>query len=479
MDWSAKLFDPASVAVIGASEDPRKPGGTIFGNLRASCARLYPVNPKASSISGYPCYPSIRDVPESVDLAVVAVPASAVPTVVEECVEKRAGVILVISGGFGETGAAGREVERHLVGLARANAARILGPNTVGIYVPATGLDTTFMLPNVWRRPPAGPVALVCQSGAIGLDAAEALAASGSGISAMVVLGNKCDLDESDFVEVFAEDPATRCIALYLEDFANGRRFFEVASRVSPKKPIVVAKAGRSEAGARAAMLHTGALAQSDRVVDGALRQAGVVRATDVADLADYARVLCAADPPARPRMAVLTVAGGYGVLLSDLLAALDHGAGPTLATLDEATARRLRELALPFAATQNPIDLTGSVTNAMLDHVLETLEEAPSVDAILLAMVPYPPLMDEGVIDIVQHWHQRGPKPLIAVFTGRVYQGDCLRRLRRAGVLAYDDPWRAVRAVGALSQRGSFLRGARDLAARDPGASDRRERDG
>lgn len=459
MDWSARLFDPASVSVIGASEDPRKPGGTIFGNLRASRARLYPVNPKASSIAGYPCYPSIRDVPESVDLAIVAVPASAVPTVVEQCVEKRAGVILVISGGFGETGAAGEEVERRLVALARSGGSRILGPNTVGVYVPSTSLDTTFILADRWRRPPVGPVALICQSGAIGLDASEALTASGSGVSAMVVLGNKCDLDENDFVEVFAEDPATRCIALYLEDFADGRRFFDVASRVSPNKPIVVAKTGLSEAGARAAMLHTGALAHSDRVVEGALKQAGVVRAADVADLADYARALCVADPPARPRLAVLTVAGGYGVLLADLLAGLDHGGGPTLATLDETTARRLREQALPFAATQNPIDLTGSVTNATLDQVLGTLEEAPTVDAILLALVPYPPLLDDGVVEIIERWHRQGPKPLIAVLTGHAFRERCLRRLRLAGVLAYDDPWRAARAVGALSQRGTYLR--------------------
>ena len=458
-DWADRLLRPSTVAVVGASADPRKPGGAIFENLCRSAVRVYPINPRASHVAGRPCFASVLDVPDEVDMAVVAVPADVVSEVVDHCAQKGVGVIVVVSGGLGETGEAGKRAERRMAEAALSRGSRILGPNTVGVYVPGSRLDTTFIPGDRWQRPPVGPIALVCQSGALGLDAAELCSAYGVGISAMVSLGNKCDLNERDLVEALARDPSTRCIALYLESLTDGRAFVDVCRRVSPEKPIVVTKAGRSEAGARAAALHTGALAGSDRVLNGVLKQVGVVRAYDVGELVDSALALTYGRPLHRPRLAVLSCAGGYAVTLADYLTASERGLGASLAVLSERTVHRLREVTVPFAALENPIDLTGSVTNAAFNGALEALEQDPNVDAIVVSLVPYPPLLDEGVVDVLERWHRQGSKPLVTVVTGLVFGPRVLRRLWRAGALAYPTPWQAVRALDVLCQRGEYLR--------------------
>ena len=457
-DWSRKLLNPSSVALIGASADPSKLSGAIFANLQHGQAKLYPVNSKATDIAGVPCYPSVTAIPDEVDLAVIAVPSSAVLDVFETCVAKGIESVVVVTGGLGEIGEAGKEVERKLTALARASGVRILGPNTVGHYVPAIGLDTTFMPMERWLRPKAGPVAFVCQSGALGLDATEISRTYDAGVSAFVSLGNKADLNESDFVEMFAADEATRCIALYLEDFADGRAFAETCRRVAREKPIVVAKAGRSEAGSKAAALHTGALASSDRVVSGVLDQVGVVRAYDIVELVDLSLALTYGQPLHQPRLAVLTFAGGYGVMLSDYLTSPDRGIGGTLATLDPRTQERLRGKLLPYASVQNPVDLTGSANNAHFEAALAALEDDPNVDAIVISLVPYPPSVDERIVETVERWHERGTKPLVCMVTGLISASRIIRRLWKSGILAYPTPWQAARAVDALCQRGEFL---------------------
>lgn len=459
VSWPAKVLNPSSVVLIGASADPQKLGGAILANLRTSKTRLYLVNPKLSQIDDDPCYPTVLDVPDAVDLAVVAVPAGAVLEVVEQCVTKGIEAIVVISGGLGETGQAGKETERRLREILRGTRTRMLGPNTVGVFSPTSDLDATFMLKERWHRPSPGPVAVVSQSGALGLDVAELCAASGVGISAFISLGNKCDLNERDLVEAFARDPNTKCIAMYLEDFIDGRAFFDACRRISPEKPIVVTKAGSSEQGARAAASHTGALAGSDRVVNGVFKQAGVIRTHGVDDLVDDALTLTCGSPLYKPRLAVLTSAGGYSVTICDYLAAPDLGVDATLAVLDDKTVARLREVAVPFAAVHNPIDLTGSATNAHFDGALRALEEDPNVDAIIISLIPYPPLLDEGVVEVIERWRRNGPKPLLAVATGQAFGPEVLRRLWQAGVPAYPSPWQVARAVGVLCQRGEFLR--------------------
>lgn len=458
-NWSTKVLNPSSVVLVGASADPRKLGGAILANLRTSGTRLYLVNPKFGQIGADPCYPTMLAIPDAVDLAVVAVPAGAVPEVIEQCVAKGIEAIVVISGGLGETGQAGKDTERRLREIIRGSETRILGPNTVGVFAPASNLDATFMLKERWRRPSPGPIAVISQSGALGLDAAELCAAYGVGISAFISLGNKCDLNERDLVEAFARDPATRCIAMYLEDFVDGRAFIEACRRVSPEKPIVVTKAGSSEDGARAAVSHTGALAGSDRVINGVFKQAGVIRTHGVDDLVDGALALTYGRPLYKPRLAILTSAGGYSVTICDYLAAPDQGIDATLAVLEEKTIARLREIAVPFAAVRNPIDLTGSATNAHFDGALQALEEDPNVDAIVVSLIPYPPLLDEGVVDVIERWHRNGSKPLIAVATGQAFGQHVLRRLWQAGVPAYPSPWQAARAVNVLCQRGEYLR--------------------
>lgn len=458
-DWPDKLFNPASIALIGASEDPHKVGGAVLRNLLASRARLYPVNPRLTSIEGCPCYPCISQVPEVPDLVLVAVPTSAVPPVVEECIAKGVRMIVVVSAGFGETGEEGKAAERRLVELARQGGARILGPNTMGVVVPAQGLDTGFVPSERWRRPPSGPIALVCQSGALGVDGAELAWLYGGGISVFVTLGNKCDLNESDLVEALAQDSSTRCIALYLEGFVDGRAFVDVCRRVSPHKPIVVLKGGRSPVGARAAALHTGSLAGSDRVVRGAFKQAGVHRAYDMAELMDYAHALAYGQPLYRPRLGVLTCAGGFGVVLADYLTDPERPIGASLAEFREETTRRLRQIALPFASVRNPIDLTGSATNAMFDAAVGVLQDDENVDALLVSLIPYPPLMDESIVEVIDKWRLQGSKPIVVALQGQVLMPQVLQRFWRAGVMAYPSLGQVVRAIEVLCQRGEYLR--------------------
>ena len=457
--WARKLLAPQTVALVGASADPGKVGGAIFANLSGGRARLYPVNPKLTDIAGQPCFPTVMAIPGAIDLAIVAVPSDAVIDVVEQCARRGVGVVVIVSGGFAETGDTGIALETRLLELARAGGLRMLGPNSIGVYVPGSHLDATFESPARWRRPGPGPIALVCQSGAIGLDAAEVAGTCGVGISGFVSLGNKCDLNENDLVRAFAQDPDTRCIALYLEDFIAGREFVWECRRILPAKPIVVAKAGRSEAGARAAGLHTGALAVSDRVVHGALKQAGIVRAYDVVEMMDCAQALSCGRPLYQPRLAVLTAAGGYGVVLADYLTSQDAGLGATLATLEPRTEARLRAATVPFAAVRNPVDLTGSATNAMLGRALEALEADPGVDAIVVSLMPYAPQLDAGAADVIQYWHLNGPKPVITVVTGSAFVGTLVPQLWRVGALAYPTPLRAMRAIRALCQRGDYLR--------------------
>lgn len=453
------LLNPKSIAVVGASEQEGKAGNLIVMQLLGGAFRVFAVNAKGGTVFGLPIYRSIGEIPEVPDLAVLALPAEAAPGAVRDCARRGVGAVIVVAGGFGEVGEAGRALESELKDAIAGSRTRLLGPNTLGVLVPRLKLDTIFLPSTRLRRPGPGAVALISQSGSAVMGGMDIGAYYGAGLAAFVGLGNRLDVDENELLEYFTHDSSTKAIGLYLESFADTRKFVEVCRLVVPPKPVVLLRAGRSLAGARAVRLHTGSLAGSDRVTDGVLRQLGVARVYDEEELLDTAQTLAFARPLTGRRMVVLTGGGGMGIVTADYIEAKDRGISSYLATLDPDTERRLAKIALPFASVRNPIDLTASVTNEMFDAALEILQGDPGVDVILCCYGYHPPGIDDRLTEILRYWAKNGKKPLVAAPIGSEVAIQGIRDLEAAGVPAFPSIWRAVRAVDALARRGEFLR--------------------
>lgn len=454
------LLKPSSVALIGASANPAKLSNVVLRNLRIGRFKLYPINPKESKILGLKCYPSILEVPDHVDLTVVSLPAVAAAEALKECVEKEVNVVIVTASGFRESGEAGAARERELKRIIQGTGTRILGPNTMGIFSPVSGLDTLFIPRERSPRPNAGQIAMLSQSGAVSISFLEKAAASGIGISHCVGLGNKLDIAENELIRLLAIDPATNCIALYLESFSDGREFFEIARSITPHKPIVVLKSGRTESGMSAASSHTGAMASSsDALVERALHQAGVLRTYDEEELIDIAKALSFADHIGGDRICVVASAGGYGVIASDLVESKEHGAGLRMARLSRETQAELETIMPDFSSTRNPVDLTASVTDDMYDSVLEILQRDPGVDGIMMSLELQPPNVTKRLVRVAERRSSsKGPGIVISAFGGE-QTDQIIKEFSKKRVPAYPTIWRAIRALGALARRGLHLR--------------------
>lgn len=471
------FFEPRGIAVIGASREENKPGHVILklllenrerGLLKAS---VYPVNPKAEEILGVRAYKSVRELPNDVDLAVIVVPAQIVPSVVRELGEKGIRAAVVISSGFSEVGRV--DLEEELKREAKRWGVRIVGPNCIGVFSPWSGVDTIF-LPYTKRlkdgrevlsapRPERGSVALVSQSGAVGTAALDYMHGEGIGLSYFFSIGNRADVDEAELLLALGEDEKTRVILLYLESVKNGRDFIKAAQAVSVKKPIVALKAGRTQAGKRAAASHTASLAGSDEVYEAAFRRSGIVRAQDMEELFDYAKALASQPPLAGPRIGVVTDGGGAGVMATDTAEAL----GLQVPVLMGEARERLEELkrrgVIPeFAQVSNPVDLTGSATSEMFVEATKILLESDEVDAVAILALHQVP----GISDPVELARELASlaveysKPVVAVDTGWSETAILERReFDKGGVPAYPTPERAVKSLWALYVYGAYLK--------------------
>lgn len=463
------LFRPRSVALVGASANPSKLGHVMLRNLLHGRFKVYPVNPRESEILGLPCYRSVLDIEGSVDLTLVSVPAGSALGPVRECVKKGVGVAIVTSSGFRESGPAGAELERSLVEAVRRSKTRLLGPNTMGVFVPSRRLDTLLIPKEKSKRPRKGSIAMLSQSGAVSVSFLERVAASGLGISACVGLGNKADINENDLIDHLGDDPATRCIALYLESFADGAGFLKTAGRVSADKPIVLLKAGRTAAGSRAASSHTGAIASSsDALIDGVLRQAGVVRAYGEEELIDVAKALSITGSIRGDRICVVASAGGYGVIAADFVESRERGAGLRMAQLSAETRSDLEKVIPEFSSTGNPVDLTAGVTDEMYDAVLGLIQRDPGVDGMMMSLELQPPNITSGLVEIAERRSLSEGAPIVVSAFGGERTSALIRVLDRRGVLAYPTIWRAVRALQALAERGAYLK-RRKTRSEDP----------
>ena len=365
MRW---FFEPTTVAVIGANRERGRIGSEILHNLRHTgfTGTLVAVHPQAETIDGIRAYPAVTAIPGTVDLAVIVVPAAYVASVLDDCISKGVKAVVVISAGFAETGGPGKILETALVEKIRAAGIRMIGPNCMGIINTdgAVQLNATFSP----VYPPPGRVAFSTQSGALGLAILEYVKRLNLGISSFASIGNKADVSSNDLIQYWAADGRTEVILLYLESFGNPRKFAQIARRVGRKKPIVAVKAGRSTAGARAASSHTGARATNDVLTDTLLRQAGVIRTHTLEEMFDVASLLASQPVPAGPRVAIVTNAGGPGILAADACEAN----GLQVTSLARLTIEKLREFLPASASVANPVDM---IASASADHYRRAVE--------------------------------------------------------------------------------------------------------
>jgi acetyl coenzyme A synthetase (ADP forming)-like protein len=408
------VLRPRSVAVVGASRRPGSIGATITRNLACGgfTGSLYAINPAAGTIEGVPAYPSIGAVPEAPELAVLAVPADRVVAVARECGAAGVRALVVVSSGFAEVGAEGHERQRELLAVCRAAGMRMVGPNCLGVITtaPAVGLNASFAP----AAPSHGRLGFASQSGAFGIASVDLARTRGIGLSSFVSLGDKADLSGNDFLQFWEDDPDTDVIALYLESFGNPRKFGRLARRITPTKPVIVVKSGRSQAGRRAVSSHTGALlAAADTSVDALFRHAGVIRTETIGELFDVATLLSRQPLPAGDRVAVVTNAGGPGILCTDACEA----AGLRVEPLAAATQQALAALLPSEASVANPVDLIASASATDYARALEHVLGDPGVDAVIAIFVR--PLTTRAADVDAAIRGAAGGKPVLAVFLG------------------------------------------------------------
>jgi acetyl coenzyme A synthetase (ADP forming)-like protein len=439
------LFAPRGIAVIGASRDATKLGYGVARNLVNSGYRgaIHFINPNADQILGLRCYPSIEAAPDPIDLVVVIVPAALVPQTIESCGRRGIRWAIIVSGGFRETDRAGADLEQQIVAIARRYGLRLIGPNCIGLIDTHLPFNTTF----IKSVPQPGEIAFVSQSGAICQAVIDWGTGMGFGFSRIASLGNQADLSEAEVITALAADPYTRVITMYLEGVKDGVQFKQAVSAAAREKSIVALKVGRTAAGKRAVSSHTGALAGQETAYDVVFDRYGILRANTTEELFDWARALAWCPPLQGDRVAVLTNAGGPGILAVDAIEA----SGLRLATLALKTITTLKEFLLPHASFSNPIDMLASAGPREYAEALRVLLADAGVDAVLVICVP-PPIEDPTLVaQAVADVGQAATKPVVVAVMGEATVRDALKALRAVRLTDYRFPERAASALGAL----------------------------
>ncbi len=440
------FFKPNAVAIVGASTKPGKLGYSVLSNVIESGFRgnIYPINPGATQIAGYKAYPSVLDLPEAPDLAVIVIPYNAVPAALRECGEKGIKSVVIISAGFREASAEGAEREKEVIEIAKKYGIRVIGPNCLGIIDTNTPLNATFAA----GTPPQGSISFMSQSGALQTAILDwSLASHDLGFSRFVSLGNKADVTETDLMLDWVDDPQTRVMLAYVEGVPNGPEFMRVAREVSRKKPILVLKSGVTESGSRAVSSHTGSLAGAEAAYDAAFYQAGVLRMNSLEELFGNARAFANQPLLNGSRIAIVTNAGGPGILATDTL----ERSGMQLARFEHETVRKLEEFLPDAASVANPVDVLGDARHDRYAQAMEMIALDPNVDGLLCIVTP------QAVTDIVETANavgklsQRTDKPILAAFMGeeRAKAGEDV--LASYNVPNYMFPEQAARAFAAM----------------------------
>ncbi|MDZ7676105.1 MAG: GNAT family N-acetyltransferase [Acidimicrobiales bacterium] len=446
------ILSPRSVAVIGASRNPTSVGHQVLVNLLAGGfdGTVHPVHPEAVHVASVKAYPTVVDVPDDVDLAVVAVPAPAVTQVVEQCAAKGVNGLVVLTAGFGELGADGSDAQAALRRLVRHHGMRLVGPNCIGLANTAVGLNATF----VGQPPRAGRCAVVTQSGAIGIELLDDTARRDLGISSFVSVGNKADVSGNDLLQYWEDDPDTDVILLYLESFGNPRKFARIARRVARRKPIIAVKSGRTTAGSRAASSHTAALASPDAAVDALFSQTGVIRTDTVDEMLDVAALLSSQPIPQGRSVAIVGNSGGPGILAADACSAADR----EVAELTEDTQARLRAFVDPNASVSNPVDLVASADVATYERALRVLLDDAGVDTILVVCTPTFAVRPRAVAELIPGL-DAGDTTVVACFIAWSERPALAGTEPGRAVPTFASPEPAARALGRAAVHGEWRR--------------------
>jgi len=435
------FFSPSSVAVIGATERAGSVGRTVLWNLMSSPfgGTIYPVNPNRPNVLGIKAYKNVKEIPEPVDLAVVILPAPVVPAVIRECTEAKVKGAIVISAGFKELGPEGLELERQLLAEARQGGMRVIGPNCLGVMAPLTGLNATFA--SSMARP--GNVGFLSQSGALCTAVLDWSRKELVGFSAFVSVGSMVDVDWGDLIQYLGDDPRTQSIVIYMESVGNARSFLTAAREVALTKPIIVIKAGRTEAAAKAAASHTGALAGSDDVLEAAFRRCGVLRVSSIDDLFSMSAVLAKQPRPRGPRLLIITNAGGPGVLATDAFV----GSGGRLAEVSQETMEALNAFLPPHWSRNNPVDILGDAGPDRYAKTLDVVSKDPGADGFLVILTPQAMTDPTNTAQAMVPYAKIPGKPVLASWMGGpdVAAGDAI--LTAANIPTFTAPDNATRA--------------------------------
>ncbi|MDD5339718.1 MAG: CoA-binding protein [Candidatus ainarchaeum sp.] len=435
--------NPRSVAIVGASPTQNKIGNVVLRNFLDAKfpGKVYPVNPKHTEMYGLKCYAKVSDIPGSVDCVIIATPAETVPGVVEDCAAKKAGGVLILSGGFEEVGRT--DLAQRIKEIADANGMPVVGPNCLGIYNPYSKLDSVFLPTYKLERPKPGNIAFITQSGAVGSTVMDLAAFYGLGFSKFISYGNSTVLDESDYLEFLMQDKETEIIILYLEGAKDGRRLLEAMKKVNRVKPIIALKAGRGMGGQAAARSHTGNIAGSYLAYQAAFKQAKVTEAEGISEVFDIVKIF---DQPktAGNRVGVITNGGGMGVLTADAI----ESEGLALAQFSKETEAELKKILPAYGNVANPLDLVADAGVEAYEKALNLLLKDPGVDALVVVVLLQTPPIDERIIHVLAAAAGNGKKPIATISVGGTYTESYRKVLESKGVPSYNSPRAAVKAM-------------------------------
>ncbi len=438
------IFNPSSIAVIGASAEEKKVGYAVLKNLIDDYkGKIYPVNPGRQEILSLPCYPAVSSIPDRVDLAVIVIPAKFVSEALTDCAKAGVKGVVVITAGFKEVGGEGINREKQIVEIVRNAGMRMVGPNCLGVMNTKIKMNASFAA----EMPPEGRVAFFSQSGALGVAIIDWALENNFGFSKFVSFGNKGDLNETDFLEYFAKDLDTDVILGYIEDVVDGKRFLEISKEVTKIKPVILIKSGATEAGARAASSHTGALAGSDRAFTEAFRKAGIIRAQGIQELFDIAEMFISNKKPKGRRLLIVTNAGGPGIIAADTADRL----GIKLDPMSRASIDNIAEKLPSNASLYNPVDIIGDATSERYKVVLEQALKDEIAQGICVILTPQAMTDVDNIADVVISASKNTEKPIFTTFIGGQRIKNAIKRLKANNIPNFTDPSVAINAYRKL----------------------------
>jgi acyl-CoA synthetase (NDP forming) len=451
-----KFFSPDTVAIIGATENEQNITASIFKNLfeMGYKGTIIPVNPHHDKVFGLKCYPSVLDCNDNIDLSIIAVSSDHVPEILSQHIKRGIKNVIILSGGFAETGNKGIVLEEEVKRLSSENNIRIIGPNCIGVLDNYSNFSTFFLPWSKVKRPSKGHLSILSQSGSYAVSMLDMLALEGIGVSRFISYGNRVDIGESELIEYLTGDDSTHVIGIYMESVDDGRRFIRVSSRCSREKHMVVLKVGRQDSGINAARSHTGAIAGKYEIYKAAFKKSGILEVNNLEEFVDACKVLLMQKPAKGNKILVVTNGGGFGVAVSDICSVLELDIAQTPSRIKESLSKHFPE----FFILHNPIDLTGSAGDEDFGFALKTaFVDNDFFDAAIIIPLMPPPTMTEGVVDIISQMAKESGKPVVVCTIGGFYTKKIKEQFELKGIPVYLSPERAVKAMNILVERGKM----------------------